>query len=150
MANVVFDKQVAFSEQYTQKLSVIIRKLVLEGPSPEAISFGNELRNLRISFAPWLSKDLNEKLLPYEQALREIGALAELNKLAPNDPHRSATIMKMYSTVSKFLGINFGESEKEPEDFALIILEHLQEIIGIPDLEQLRGRAIQLALTQLQ
>ena len=148
MANVVFDKQVAFSEQYSQRLYEIIKKLGQEGPSVNATTYSKELHDLRIEFAPWISKELNRNLMPYEGALREIGALAHLEKVAPNDPNRPAFINKMYTITSKFLGINFGENEKEPEDFALTVLEHLKDVLSIPDLEALRRRAIQLASVQ--
>ena len=150
MTNVVFDKQVLFSEQYSQTIYKIIKKLGQEGPSENAITFSKDLHNLRISFAPWISKELNQKLMLYEGALREIGALTQLAKLAPNDPNRPIYINKMYLIVSKFLGINFGENEKEPENFALAILEHLKDVLSIPELESLRHRAIQLAATKSQ
>lgn len=150
MTNVVFDKQVAFSEKYSQRLYSIIQDLGREGPTEKATVYSKELHDLRISFAPWVSKELNQKLTPYEAALREIGALTQLTQLAPNDPGISAHTNKMYTIVCKFLGISFGEDEEEPEDFALAVLEHLKEVLSIPDLESLRRRAIQSASTQIE
>ena len=86
--------------------------------------------------------------MPYEAALREIGALAMLQKIAPNDPHRSTYINKMYSIASKFMGIKFDDNDKELENFALSILDQLKDVLGIPELEFIRRRAIQLSTNQ--
>ena len=148
MTNVVFDKQVSFSEEYAQKVYQIVKELGQEGPSEKATKYSKDLHDLRISFAPWISRELTQNLMPYEAALREIGALAMLQKMAPNDPNRPTYINKMYSIASKFIGIKFDDNDKEPENFALSILDHLKDVLGIPELESIRHRAIQLSAYQ--
>ena len=148
MTNVVFDKQVSFSEEYSQKIYQIAKELGQEGPSEKATSYSKDLHDLRISYAPWISRELTQNLMPYEAALREIGTLAMLQKIAPNDPHRPTYINKMYSIASKFLGIKFDDNDKEPENFALSILDQLKDVLGIPELEAIRRRAIQLSANQ--
>lgn len=150
MANVVFDKQVEFSEKYAQTVYTVIQKMGQEGPSENALSYSKELQNIRISSAPWISEQLNQNLMPYEAALREIGALATLERTYPNDPSRSDHVHKMFAIFAKFLGIDFEGTGKEPEDFALAILEHLKDILNIPDLELLRRKIVQLATQQIE
>ncbi|MBL8092280.1 MAG: hypothetical protein JNJ43_18245, partial [Anaerolineales bacterium] len=79
--------------------------------------------------------------MPYEAALREIGALATVEKLDPNIVNRGKLIHKMHSVFSKFLGINFEDMTKEPEDYSILVLEHLKDVLNIPDLEILRRDA---------
>jgi hypothetical protein len=150
MANVVFDKQVEFSEQYSQKLYSVIQLMGQEGPSENTLSYATELQRIRIRFAPWVSNELNHKLMPYEAALREIGALATVEKFDPNTVSRGKVINKMYSVFAKFLGIDFEGTETKPEDYSLAVLEHLKDVLNIPDLETLRRNAIKLATFKTQ
>jgi len=150
MTNVVFDKQVEFSEQYSQKLYSVIQTMGQEGPSENTLEYSKELQRIRISFAPWVSKELNQKLMPYETALRKIGALATIEKLDPDRLDKTDIINKMYTVFSKFLGIDFNGTESEPEDYSLTVLEHLKEVLNIPDLETLRRNAIRSATFSIQ
>ena len=150
MTNVVFDKQVEFSEQYAQKLYLVIQLMGQEGPTEKTLEYAKELQRIRISFAPWISKELNQNLMPYEAALREIGALAMVERLDPNDLKRANIIHKMYGIIAKFLGIDFEGTGTEPEDYSLAVLEHLKDVLNIPDLETLRRNAIRLATSKIQ
>ena len=57
MANVVFDKQAEFTEQYSSKLHSIVRELFQDGPSDKALAYQKALRDIRIRFSPWISKN---------------------------------------------------------------------------------------------
>jgi hypothetical protein len=150
MTNVVFDKQVEFAEEYSQKLYSVIQLMGQEGPSENTHKYSTELQRIRIRFAPWVSKELNQKLMPYEAALREIGALAMVEKFDPNGLDRAKLINKMYAIFANFLGLVFEGTEIEPEDYSLAVLEHLKDVLNIPDLETLRRNAIRLATYKTQ
>ena len=149
MANVVFDKQVEFTEQYSQKLYEIVYKMFQEGPSEKGLSYAGELRDIRIKFSAWISKELNQKLAPYEAALREIGSFGTLEKITM-DSHllHSDYVNRMYAAFSKFLGISMEGIPREPENAADAVIEHLKDILNVFDLETLRRSAIRLAKEQ--
>ena len=145
MTNVVFDKQVSFCEEYTKELHSIVSQMFQEGPQEKTSTYASRLRDVRISYAPWISKDLLQKIKPFESALLEIGALGMLSERAPQDPHRSKHIEKMFAIYTKFLGVNMEGIPREPESAADAVVEHFTEILNIYDLEILRRSTIRLA-----
>ena len=116
-----------------------------EGPQEKTSGYASKLRNLRISYAPWISKDFLQKIKPFESALLEIGALGMLSERAPNDPQRSKHVEKMFNIYTKFLGISMEGIPREPESAADAVVEHFTEILNIYDLEILRRSTIRLA-----
>jgi hypothetical protein len=147
MTNVVFDKQVEFCEQYSQKLYDYVPKMFIEGPSKNALACASDLQNIRLKFSPWISSNLVNKLMPYEKALREIGALDMVKEAygAQSGGNVDPEIIKrMYKVFMDFLGLS-EKTQKEPQSAADVILEHLKDILDITDLEKLRHRAIKLA-----
>lgn len=147
MANVVFDKQVEFTEQYSSKLYTIVRELFQEGPSDKASIYERDLRDIRIRFSPWISKDLNEKLIPYEFALGKIGNLGILERATRKTVEHSDYVYQMFETFKEFIGLPEKEFPKESRDAANAVLEHLKDVLNIFDLEMLRRSAIRLAMS---
>lgn len=145
MTNLVFDKQVSFCEEYTKELHEIVRQMFQEGPLEKTSTYSTKLRDIRISYAPWISKDLVQKIKPFEAALLEIGALGMLNERDPNNPNRSKYIEKMYGIYTKFLGVSMEGVPREPESAADTVVEHFTEVLNIYDLEILRRSTIRLA-----
>lgn len=74
MAEVAFDKHVEFCEKYLKQVHEAVFTLYKDGPTPEAVNFGNGLYRLRLEFSAWLTEEINNELFPFEQALRELGA----------------------------------------------------------------------------
>jgi hypothetical protein len=145
MTNVVFDKQVSFCEEYSKELHSIVQKMFQEGPLESTMGYASKLRDIRVSFTPWISKELSRKIKPFEDALVEIGALGMLERHVPNDPNRSRYVEKMFSVYVKFLGISMEGVPMEPESAADTVVEHFTEILNIYDLEILRRSTIRLA-----
>ncbi len=145
MTNVVFDKQVSFCEEYSKELHAIVLKMFQEGPQESAMAYASKLRDIRISFTPWISKELSRKIKPFEEALVEIGALGMLERHVPNDPNRSRYVEKMFNVYVKFLGISMVGVPRDPESAADTVVEHFTEILNIYDLEILRRSTIRLA-----
>lgn len=142
MSNVVFDKQVEFCEEYTKALRTIISNMFREGPQEKTLYYATDLQEIRLSYAPWISKELLQKIKPFEAALREIGALGMLSERSPNDPNRSKYIEKMFGIYTKFLGISMEGVPREPESAADVVIEYFIEILNIYDLEILRRSTI--------
>jgi hypothetical protein len=145
MTNVVFDKQVNFCEEYSKELHSIIFQMFREGPLEKTSTYATKLRDIRVSYAPWISKDLLNRIKPFESALLEIGALGMLSERAPNNPNRPKYIEKLYDVFAKFLGISMEGIPREPESAADTVVEHFTDILNIYDLEILRRSTIRLA-----
>lgn len=74
MANTVFDKHVAFCEKYMAEVHELVDTLTREGATRTAVNHGNALYTLRMEYAAWLTPEIDQKLEPYEQFVRELGA----------------------------------------------------------------------------
>ncbi|HLE64051.1 MAG TPA: hypothetical protein VI750_12960 [Pyrinomonadaceae bacterium] len=74
MANVAFDKHVQFAEQYISKMQDGLTQLFHTGPPGESLKFYSELVDIRLSFRAWITEDLETKVMPFEDALRQMGA----------------------------------------------------------------------------
>jgi hypothetical protein len=150
MASVVFDRQVAFCEEYSAELYATMQKVFVEGPVEKTALYAHTLRGIRIKYAPWISKELTKKIQPFEQALIEAGTLGMLVDRMPNDPARANNINKMYGIIGKLLGMNMEGLPREPENMADLVLTHFADVLGVFDLEVLRRRAIKLAKQQTE
>lgn len=150
MANLVFDKQVEFTEQYYSKLYSITHELFQEGPSEKASLYEKELRDVRIRYSPWISNDLNDKLVPYELALRKIGDFGMLERVTRKTIEHSDYVNEMFKAFKEFIGVDPKGDINKPQDAADAVLEHLRDVINVFDLETLRHSAIRLATDKIQ
>jgi hypothetical protein len=149
MANIAFDKHVAFSEQYISKMHEAIGTMFKEGPSKTALTLSWELGGIRQTFRAWITQDVEAKLVPFETALREIGAAdIALVGMAVGE-QRSKTVGKMYDTFSRFLGI---PREGRVDEAAALnqIIGHLQDLLGVDQLSRLRSAAMINAIRALE
>ncbi len=149
MAEVVFDRQVSFCEEYSQILHEAVIQLWQSGPSNIAARFERDLRNLRGKYSPWLSKELQEKLFPFEAALREISTDNQLLGVMPVGPDRTFFVNRMYKAFTTVLGISPPEGENSGEAAASTIIEHLKDVLDVSDLTALRRFAIRTAMNRV-
>jgi hypothetical protein len=88
MADVVFDKHVRFSEEYSRAAHEAMECFFRKGPTREIFQFEGNLLRIRTRWAVWLTPELEEKLDKFQQNLRTIGAYApprEANEAPPID-----------------------------------------------------------------
>ncbi len=149
MAEVVFDKQASFCEEYAGTLHEAVIQLWQTGPSNVAARFERDLRNLRGKYSPWLSKELQEKLYPFEEALREISTDNQLLGVMPVGPDRTLFVNRMYKAFTTVLGIPPLEGENSGEAAASTIIEHLKDVLDVSDLTALRRFAIRTAMDRV-
>jgi hypothetical protein len=149
MANVVFDRQVSFCEQYAASLHDALLDLAANGPSKEAETYRLRLREIRNKHSPWVSEQLTQKLLPFEQALIKIATDSLIIATLPVGPTRSTFVDQMYSAFSSVLGIA-PDSPKDAPEAAARILAHLREALAVPDFDFLRQAAITAARDRLR
>lgn len=141
MADVTFDKHVAFSEEYLKRVHDGVGEMFRDGPSKDARKIATDLSVIHRKHAPWVTADMLEKLKPFEDALWKIGINAMID-----DPKR---IDEMYALFSEVLGIKWRDNKDKPESRADQILFHLQDVLGITELTRLRRAVVKNAMRSL-
>jgi hypothetical protein len=149
MANTVFDKQVAFCEEYARELHQALSDLFGRGPSQLAGPRATALRDIRRKYAPWISDELVERLMPFEKALNEIATDSQLLEHLDVGPMRTEFAQRMYDAFSAVLGIGENHPTDAPEAIATI-LSHLHDVLGVSDFEDLRRAAIREARSRTE
>ena len=149
MANVAFDKHVQFSEQYISRMQQGLTELFQTGPPGESLKFSSDLIDIRLSFRAWITEDLEAKVMPFEDALRQIGARKiALEGLAPGE-QRTRVVKEMYEVFSDVIGFK-REGHIDEKLAPRKIMSHLQELLGVQQLSRLRGAVVQAAIDVLE
>lgn len=146
MAAVIFDRQVNFCEEYFEKAHTILQELFTTGPTKEAIQYAGDLYKIRTSFSPWISQEIEAGLLPFEKALREMGASAVIADMNLSQPGHGLFVKQMYEKFISISGISEQLEVDSPEEAVSSVIKHLRKVLGIIDLTNLRNQAISLAI----
>jgi hypothetical protein len=153
MANTVFDKHVEFCEKYLEEVHVIADKLFREGPTKDAVNFGNKLYTLKLEYALWLTDNINDSLFVFEQGLRGLGSnqgfvdATEGHKKYAEE--RQKKMDKVHQDYIKIL--NFDGSVKPDPDFAVeSVVRKARSILGLDELVWLRKQIIKQAKESLE
>jgi len=145
MAHVVFDKHVAFCEEYFARVHDGWKEVVGSGPRDRAREIAGELTEIRRKYSPWLTKDIDEHLFPMEHALIKMGAAAGVLDSLPVGDSRTKLVEQMHQAWSVFVGMTPGASDEEKRTAKETILEHLRDVLGTRELTQLRTSAVRAA-----
>jgi hypothetical protein len=149
MANIAFDKHVQFSEQYITRMQQGLTQLFKSGPPGDSLKFCSDLTDIRLSFRAWITEDIEARVMPFEDALRQMGAKKiALEGLRPG-PDRTRVVNEMFKVFSDVTGVN-GE---DPIDETLAprrIMSHLQDLLGVRQLSRLRQAVVQSAIGALE
>ncbi len=90
MADVAFDKHVAFCEEYVAELHVTLQTMWREAESKLVIDHTNNLIAIRRKHAVRLTSEIEKQLDPIDLALRKLGSTAWLKKGQVEPPlHRA-------------------------------------------------------------
>ena len=146
MANATFDKHIAFCEAYFRTINEVVQEQLSKGPKSNALNAAQLLRTVREQYSPWLTKEIEDGLLPTEQALTRIGASSMLVDRTADDAKRSELIEKMFEMWSAVVGIPDKTTDEERQSAALEIRDHLRGVLGVDTLTALRRQALQSAL----
>jgi hypothetical protein len=150
MANSVFDKHVEFCEKYLSEVHQLVVTLTREGPTKEALEHAGKLYTLRIEYTAWITPEIEEKLMPFEQAVRNIGAKSGLVKalsgMKIRDSTRSKALEEMYDVFSNLMGIS--ETKVKDEDATVAeVKNRVREILQVNQLVTIREYLISKAAT---
>ena len=148
MANTVFDKHVEFSEKYLTEVHELVVTLTREGPTKSALEHAGKLYSLRIAYTAWITPEIDEKLMPFERAIREIGAksglIEALSGAEDKKKDRKNAVKEMYDIFSSVMDI--GEREVKDEDATVVeVKNRVREILQVNELISIREYLIHRA-----
>lgn len=152
MANVVFDKHVQFCDHYIKELHSTLTTLFREGPTSSALTHARNFALIKQEYAAWITDDISNQLIPFEQALRNLGAAKEYINTTENaegyEKERHEFIRKAYNEFNKILTIDGNQPD---EQVAIeIIIKNIREILDIENLTQLRKSLVTQAKKSLE
>ena len=150
MANTVFDKHVEFCEKYLAEVHRLVVALTRKGPAESVLDHAGELYSLRINYTAWITPEIDEKLMPFEKAVRTIGANAHLVKALAgeedSDGTRSKARKEMVGIFKSLMDI--GEVEVKDEDATVVeVKNRIREILQVNELIAIREYLIHKAVS---
>lgn len=152
MATVAFDKHVKFCESYISQMQETLATLFREGPTKECLSLASKLADIRLSFRTWLTSDIQDKIMPFEDALQRIGGNHIMLESLPVGDVRAKMVEEMHNTFADVLGLSRLEKRgnNDPTVVAGLIMDHLQDILGVNQLVRLRIKLVDEAVKTLE
>ncbi|MGR3174434.1 MAG: hypothetical protein ACUZ8N_07525 [Candidatus Scalindua sp.] len=144
MSKVVFDKHVEFSELYIKELQNILSKLSEMGPTKKGVEYARSLYKVRMEFRLWISPAMAATLDEFENKILRMGTSLGLME-SPKGYDKGlddaydlfAEIMELEKEDS-----NNPEIESKKHKGCNLVIEHLQDILGIKKLTELRDSVI--------
>jgi hypothetical protein len=154
MSTVVFNKHVEFCEAYLKALQDLLGILLAEGPKKKAREHLQPLNELRRTYRLWISPSVAGKLDEFESKVARMAGSLGLweagrgtkNYEAGDDKH----LDKAYELFSEIMNMDKDKRDdadaesKKIHGYALVI-EHLQGILGIETLTELRDTVLRNA-----
>jgi hypothetical protein len=123
--------------------------LFTTGPPGESLKFGQKLQDIRLSFRAWITEDIEVKVMPFEAALRKMGAHKIVLEGLGVGPERTRLVNEIYKAFSAVAGI---EDEGQVDEILAprTIMSHLQDSLEVRQLVRLRRAAIEAAINALE
>jgi hypothetical protein len=148
MANSVFDKHIEFCEKYLAEVHQTVLTLTKEGPTKEVLGHAGNLSSLRVEYTAWITPDMEEKLMPFEKAIRKIGVKSHLVDAISGEKSRDKTRIKaiedMYDIFSNLMGMD--EVKVKNEDATVFeVKNQVREILQVNELVLIREYLINRA-----
>ena len=145
MANTAFDKHVEFCEKYMAEIHACVTTLFREGDTPEALKHANQLYELRLEYAVWLTDKINEQLEKFESAIRKLGANAQFVRSTTGSAQyanqRTIIIEKSFNLFLEILGID--ETKELNEEYTVeAVKKKVRAILGVEELTKLREHLV--------
>lgn len=155
MANIAFDKHVAFSEAYVEEAQKTLFTLLRLGPTDEVLKHTDNLYKIRNQFIVWLTDDVEAGIEPFETALRSIGANAGYVKAIDGETkegeERQKALTSMYNTFAKIMAFPEWQGEKLTDELAIkTLVKKLRRVLGTEELTKMRGALVAKAAGGLQ
>lgn len=151
MANIVFERQVAFCEEYIVTLDQVFSHLQKNGPSKEIEKYLEKLVATKKKYITWLSSELVERLEVIENEMQRIITSDYLvNVVQQKEPERSIYINEMWKSFNRLIGVHNSGDEIDSKQTVKNILEYVKGILGITELEVLRREMVSRSISTLK
>ena len=151
MANVAFNKHVAFAEEYAKEAFKALDTLFKHGPTPQVIQHTGRLYTLHQKYAVWLTLTLEKELEPFEQALRDIGAMAGYVYSGTNGSDRQVKLNEMYQRFAQVMGLEVWAGKNVTDEIAVTtLIRRLRSILGTEELTEMRAILVSKTIADLR
>ncbi|MEQ9345033.1 MAG: hypothetical protein RIG26_01185 [Thalassospira sp.] len=165
IANTVFDKHVMFCEAYLSEVHQSFVTLFRKGPTDNILENAWKLREIRTEYAAWLTRSIETRLEPFEQALRTIGAnsglVESLGQGLRDGTHdtdeakkmheelRLKAIKEMYDIFLKLMDLD--KEEESPDEQATIasVMQEVRNILQVNEFVEIRYALVRRARNEL-
>jgi hypothetical protein len=141
MANTVFDKHVEFCEKYLEEVHNLLKTLYRDGPTENALNHSSVLYSLRMEYTAWITIDIDKKLIPFENAIKEIGSKSHLIEALRNkeesNKERLKAIDELYNVFNEMMNLSYETAPKDAESF-IVIKERVRDILQVRKLTEIR------------
>ncbi|WP_372836389.1 hypothetical protein [Pontibacterium sp.] len=115
--------------------------LTREGPTQDALNHAGNLYQLRIDYTAWITPEIDGKLVPFEEAVRKIGAKSgyvdAIRNQEDQSEKRSAAVEEMYDTFASLMDFE-AQNEKDAEATAKEVKNRVREILNVSELVMIR------------
>ncbi|PSU75037.1 hypothetical protein C9J21_19250 [Photobacterium phosphoreum] len=149
MANVVFDKQVEFSDKYASEALNAFHTLMPKQDWQEAHSFAKNLTFIRLEYMCWLTTEIDENLEEFENKLRTLGANSSYIKMPKGEgtiqDHRDEAAREMLEIQAAFLYI-LEKTDKHPEVRLSSLSKKMRKMLNVEDLTTLKNKLVESSL----
>ncbi|CAG0967335.1 hypothetical protein BURK2_01080 [Burkholderiales bacterium] len=152
MSSVAFDKHVEFCEAYIKALQALLGKLFAEGPTEKAWEYLKPLYDVRRTYRLWVSSSMAQQLDEFEKRVGEIAAALSQWKSASDyklgQIHHLDKAHKLFAEVMDMekADRNGPDADSKKAQGYTLVFEHLQSILGIETLTNLRDKVLRDAL----
>jgi hypothetical protein len=157
MSTIVFNKHVEFCEDYMKALQELLGHLFAKGPTKKAVEHLEPLYDVRRKHRLWISASVAGALDEFEsKVLRIAGSIGIWEALSETYNFKSGDnehLDRAYDLFNEVMGLKEEKRQdadaeyKKRRGYALVI-EHLQEILGIGALTELRDTVIRNAMVR--
>lgn len=154
MAKVAYTKHLEFAEAYSQQVLAGLSQTTKPGPLADTtlLDLAGDLLRIRETSVVWLPEELQNKLLQFELALREVGANSYVRQHTPPQPGMSVqeSVQPIMHAFQLVTGRAEPGSEEERAKSLRGAMEALRTPLGIGELTALRDAALHAAKTRLE
>ena len=144
MANVAYDKHVAFCEEYVDEMQKAFTTIWKEGFSVNLLGHASALYQVQRKHSAWLTTEIENGLDVFESALRKIGAHARHYKDDPSSANATGAVREGHNLLEQVFGFKVGgEQNGAPEVAMTVAIGRVRKVIGIEELTNLRNKHLQ-------
>jgi hypothetical protein len=145
MADVAFDKHVAFCEEYVAELHATLQTFWRLAETKLAITHANNLVAIRRKYAVWLTPEIEAQLDPIDLALRKLGSTAWLKERASGAPVTPSRFEEMYNLFGDIVGLAADPNRQMDKEIAITnVIARIRDVLGVPQLLKVRRHLLEL------